>query len=343
MKKYLLPENGNFYKANLHCHSTVSDGSLTPEELKEVYKAQGYSVLAYTDHDVMIAHPELADENFLPLNGYEMEINEEKNTTFQNIRTCHLCLIALEPDNLQQVCWHREKYATIGSAAQYAKYVHFDENEPDYERHYTPACISDIMKRGRDAGFFVTYNHPAWSLEAYPQYMNYHHMHAMEISNTSCLTSGFDDYSFRVYEDMLRGGEKIFCISADDNHNAASPDSGNWDSCGGWIMIKADKLEYRTITKAMEDGHFYASQGPAIHNLWFEDGEIHIECDPVESIKFHYGNRRGKAVFADGKTLTHASAKVDPENIYVRITITDSHGKPANTSAYFVEDLLKKE
>ena len=33
MKKYLLPENGQFYKANLHCHSTVSDGHLTPEEM----------------------------------------------------------------------------------------------------------------------------------------------------------------------------------------------------------------------------------------------------------------------------------------------------------------------
>ena len=38
MKKYLLPRTGKFYKANLHCHSTVSDGKLTPAELKEAYK-----------------------------------------------------------------------------------------------------------------------------------------------------------------------------------------------------------------------------------------------------------------------------------------------------------------
>ena len=41
MKKYLLPEEGQFYKANLHCHTTVSDGSLTPEEIKAAYKARG--------------------------------------------------------------------------------------------------------------------------------------------------------------------------------------------------------------------------------------------------------------------------------------------------------------
>ena len=38
MKKYLLPEKGNFYKANLHTHSTISDGKLTPEAVKEAYK-----------------------------------------------------------------------------------------------------------------------------------------------------------------------------------------------------------------------------------------------------------------------------------------------------------------
>ena len=74
MKKYLLPENGSFYKANLHCHTTVSDGSLSPEDTKAVYKEQGYSIIAYTDHDVMIDHDDLRDESFLPLLGYEIEI-----------------------------------------------------------------------------------------------------------------------------------------------------------------------------------------------------------------------------------------------------------------------------
>lgn len=55
MKKYLLPETGNFYKANLHCHSTVSDGELTVEEIKKIYTEQGYSIVAYTDHEVLIS------------------------------------------------------------------------------------------------------------------------------------------------------------------------------------------------------------------------------------------------------------------------------------------------
>ena len=70
MKKHLLPESGNFYKANLHCHTVLSDGCLTPEEVKEIYKNAGYSVVAYTDHDILIPHhAELSDDEFLALNG----------------------------------------------------------------------------------------------------------------------------------------------------------------------------------------------------------------------------------------------------------------------------------
>ena len=50
MKKYLLPQEGIFFKANLHAHTTLSDGRLTPEQLKDFYLAHGYSIVAYTDH-----------------------------------------------------------------------------------------------------------------------------------------------------------------------------------------------------------------------------------------------------------------------------------------------------
>ena len=76
MKKYLLPPEGQFYKANLHCHSTVSDGRWSPERIKAEYMARGYSVIAYTDHDVLIPHQELTDEHFVALNGYELEVNQ---------------------------------------------------------------------------------------------------------------------------------------------------------------------------------------------------------------------------------------------------------------------------
>ena len=38
------------YKGNLHSHSTLSDGTQTPEELKELYKANGYSIYTLREY-----------------------------------------------------------------------------------------------------------------------------------------------------------------------------------------------------------------------------------------------------------------------------------------------------
>ena len=168
MRKYLISEEGNFYKANLHCHSTFSDGKKTPEEIKELYKSLGYSVVAFTDHDIMIAHDELNDEEFLTLHGFEMEVNEQR-VPFVNrqYKTCHMCFIALDPDNLCQPMWHRSKYL-FGHAPEHKDEVKFDETLPDYERGYTGEAINEMMKNAKEHGFFVTYNHPTWSQEKYP-------------------------------------------------------------------------------------------------------------------------------------------------------------------------------
>lgn len=334
MKKYLLPESGNFYKANLHCHSTVSDGKLTPEALKELYQKNGYSIIAYTDHDVMIPHHDLTDENFLALVGYEMEVNQPRPEGAPYAKTCHMCLIALDPDTEEQVCWHREKYL-FGNAVGYRGQVKFDETLPDYERAYTHESISDMMKKGRDAGFFVTYNHPSWSMEEYPDYVGYTGMHAMEICNYGCTCVGYEDYVPQIYDSLLRAGKRILCVATDDNHNH------NDDSCGGFTVIKAKKLDYRTIADALVKGRFYASQGPAIDELWLEEDTVHVKCSPAREIFLNTGVRRTAFARAkEGELLTEATFRVRPEDVYFRLTVIDEAGKPANTNAYFTDEWL---
>lgn len=338
MKKYLLPKEGKFYKANLHCHSTVSDGSLSPEEIKKQYMEKGYSVIAYTDHDVLIAHPELAEENFLPLNGFEVEINEETDKNFMDIKTCHICYISLKPDNITMPFFHRTEYM-FANSVNYADKVIYDKSKQDYVRKYNGECISEMMKLGRDNGFFVTYNHPAWSLENYEQYMSYNNMNAMEICNFGCVVTGYTDYNEKEYDDMLRAGRRIYCIAADDNHNRAKPWTRGYDSFGGFTMIKADKLEYTAITSALEKGNFYASQGPEIYDLWIEDGIVHITCSDADSIKMTTANRTTKIVFDEGSGLNEAEFPFDEKERYFRLTVTDKNGLHANTNAYFADEL----
>ena len=334
MKVYLLPQEGQFYKANLHCHSDYSDGRLSPAEMKAAYQEKGFSVVAFTDHDILIAHQELTDETFLALNGYEMEITEHTEGDLCHGRCCHICLIALEPDNLKQVCWNGAEYL-FANALKHMDEVQFYEDDAHYERVYSPECLNDMMKRGRDHGFFVTYNHPTWSGEGYPEYMQYKYMHAMEMWNAGNIYAGWNDYNPRVYEDMLRGGKRLYCVGSDDCHSMAALGDA-------WTMIKAEKLEYRTITKAMEAGSFYASTGPEIRDLWVEDGVIHVECSKASKIMFSYSDRRVQITRANPDSFVEeASAKIYPLADYVRVTIEDAEGKRAESNAYFLDELRK--
>lgn len=343
MRKYLLPEKGNFYKANLHCHSNISDGCFSPEEMKKAYMERGYSIIAYTDHNILLPHKELNEENFLALNGFEWDVTEEGTAPGQN-RCCHICLIALEEDNLVQPCWHREDDRFFhGNGKKYKHLVKFNENEPDHERIYTKECINEVIRKGREQGFFVTYNHPVWSQEDYRDYTAYENLNAMEICNFACVDGGYPEYNPRVYDDMLRTGKRIYCIAADDNHNSFDEKTKYNGSFGGFTVIKAEKLEYRTITKALEEGNFYASQGPEIKALWYEDGKIHVECSDAVYIDFNFGIRHSRRIKAEENgVINMAECQVPPHGVYVRVTVWDKSGKPADTRAYFIDELNKE-
>lgn len=333
MKKYLLPQSGQYYKANLHMHTDISDGRLSPEQVKEIYKAHGYSVVAFTDHDVMITHHELSDDTFLALSGFEAEFNEmNQYPSIPGKKTCHLCFIAKSKTAEIQPCYN-EKYAYIGSVKKHRHKVKIDKNNSPFKRDYSPENINEMIRICRENGFFVTYNHPTWSLEKYGEYIRYDGMNAMEIYNHECNMTGYPAYVPTIYDDMLMSGKKIFAIAADDCHKKSS-------ACGGYIMIKAGSLDYEVITDAIDRGNFYASMGPEIKDLYIEDFKVHISCSDAIAISLYTGARKAEAVYAEeGEILNHASFPIDETYKYIRITVRDVYGRYANTNAYFLEDL----
>ena len=196
------------------------------------------------------------------------------------------------------------------------------------------------MLEAQNNGFYVVYNHPAWSLESIEELKNYVGYNAIEICNYSSCSQGIDDYNPKIYDDVLRTGKKVFCIGADDNHNHVPFDSKENDSFGAFTMIKADKLDYQSIAKSLIDGNFYASQGPEIYELYYSDGKVYVTCSDSEKICYTAGTRRSKVVYADeNKPLNSAVFNVTNEDIYFRITVEDKNKLRANTNAYFLEDL----
>lgn len=62
----------NVYKANLHTHSTTSDGLFTPQQIVRIYEEGGYDCLCLTDHKNTNAVSELKSENMTLLSGIEL-------------------------------------------------------------------------------------------------------------------------------------------------------------------------------------------------------------------------------------------------------------------------------
>ena len=73
----LIPESGRFYKVNLHCHTDISDGADSRETVKAFYKANGYSAVCFTDHEILLNHKDLCDADFIALHGYEVAIKQD--------------------------------------------------------------------------------------------------------------------------------------------------------------------------------------------------------------------------------------------------------------------------
>lgn len=345
MKQYLLPpagENLHYYRANLHCHSTISDGSKTPEQLKADYKAHGYQILCLTDHELYLTHNDMTEPDFLMLNGVELGVDSKTAD-----KTCHLCYVALDKENDKAVCWHRSKYLW-GNAAKLRDKAKYDESKPDFEREYGAEGINAMIKEGRDNGFFVTYNHPTWSLENYPEYSQYRGLNAMEVVNFGCVIVGYDDDNGHCYDDMLRGGERLACIATDDNHNRHPDEDPLCDSYGGYTMIGASALTYEAVAEALQQNLFYSATGdykdvgPAIRSLAYENGKVTIETSDAKSVAFMTSKRHCRmAHAAQGEVINGAEFELPEGALWFRLTVTDTKGYKAYTRAYFVDELIK--
>ena len=343
-KKPLLPAQGQFYKANLHCHSTLSDGRLTPEELKAAYKARGYSILSITDHELLVNHSDLNDPDFLTITGYEVAVNDTKDSLspthdWLTTRCVHINLFSSRPD------YTKNPFYTPGArpADWSAQPDPADLPEQPYERHYSPEAINELVRTAHEAGFLCSYNHPCWSLETREQYAAYKGFDMMEIVNYACVMDGISEYNPYIYDEMLRAGRRLSCSATDDNHNALPLDDPRCDSFGGYIWVCAAALTYDDVMDALRYGDFYASAGgPQIRRLEWEDGTVTVEADGACEIHLATVGRRSDCRRAPkGELLGETAFAVCDDDVYFRLELIGPDGGRSYTRAYFLDELAQ--
>lgn len=337
MIRYLMPKNGRFYKANLHMHTTVSDGLNTPEEVKKAYMEQGYSVVAFTDHDVLVSHKELTDENFVAITSFEKAVNKRVERPLPYMPTAHMNLYAEDEDNLSS-----SVLSVDGVWGNAVRYISDETRKNPYSDEYSTECLNDIALRAKKEGFLITLNHPVWSLQNYEDYCNLRGFWGIEVFNTGCVIEGYPD-TVQPFDDLLRKNERVFPLATDDAH-------ARHDRFGGWVMLKAEKLDYGAVIKALKRGDFYSSCGPEIIELYLDETTLVVKCSPAFSVTVSTQCRRNMMVQADESTEIKIARFDLAEHIkesrafsvseaYFRVTVRDFKGREAYSRAYFIDEL----
>lgn len=320
------------FRANLHAHTTLSDGCMTPEASVEAYRNRGYQILALTDHEAPYDHTDLSQKDFLLLTAYEAYIRPSAQCKLDRFGPeIHLNLYAREPHNLTY----------IGYDPNFCKYLPMDyaQSLPKGEdlgpRLYDPAYIQRFIDSAVSNGYLVSYNHPCWSMENPADVLNLNNCFSMEVFNTgSMMINGFEQ-NMALYDAMLRRGKFWYCHGADDNHNTVPLEDPLSDSFGAWTMIIAPELTYEAVMDALERGRFYATTGPRIDELTIEQGRAVLKCSEAIRVIAHFSPKYCKNVYhADGSTLTCAEFDIPEEVSYVYFTVIDRAGNRAHTHAF---------
>jgi hypothetical protein len=181
-------EEGNWYRGNLHTHTSFSDGKVTLEEAINFYKKNGYDFLVITDHNKI---PEISynDENFLVIKG--IEVSSGKNDIGSSF---HLLGIDIE-----------EK-VEIGK----------------------DISVQEAINLLKEKSSFVIISHPYWSYLNSFDILPLQNFLGIEIFNYGCDLEKGNGLATIHWDELLIRDKKILGFSVDDCHWKIEDAGGGW-------------------------------------------------------------------------------------------------------------------
>jgi hypothetical protein len=294
---------GRFYRGNLHCHSTNSDGRLAPEAVVAAYREQGYDFIALTDH-------------FLERFGFAVtDTRPFRNAGFTTLFGAELHGPALANGE----AWH---LVAVGLPLGFAP---AGDGEPG------PA----LAARASAAGAFVGIAHPAWHGVSPEDAEAVATADAVEVFNSGHTRDSDRGDGWYLADLLAARGRRVFAYAADDAHfREARP-----DSFANWVQVRAAVLEPEILLAALKTGDFYSSQGPEIHDVAIdsEQGRITVTCSPAAAI--HVVGRGAVNRYARAEGITEAEFPLAPFAAhYFRVTVVDADGKRAWTNPVWLDE-----
>ena len=168
-------------KINLHTHTTNSDGAKTPNEAAEIYKSQGYDIIAISDHRIYTESQVISGLRIIGGAEYNIDVV----TSDGGVGVFHILMTG-------------------------------GERAPKID---SPSSVQEIIDEIIAAGGIATLAHPAWSLNTLEQARDLKGIVATEIYNSvSDAHESSRPYSGYFVDTAAARGFFYSLIATDDTH-----------------------------------------------------------------------------------------------------------------------------
>ena len=170
---------GQWFKGNLHLHTTGSDGKLTPQEAITSYAAHGYDFLSITDHRQVTATEGLDHKGMLMLPGIEMDGGR----------------------------------TDLGSS--YHMVAMGAKRPMSYDSQWS---AQELIDYGNENAEFVFIAHPYWCSLTLADLIDLEGYIGLEVYNTTCHYGVGRGDSGVHWDDLLARGRRLYGFGVDDAH-----------------------------------------------------------------------------------------------------------------------------
>lgn len=299
MSSLAFDRPGRFWRGNLHTHSNLSDGVLTPEEVCRRYRDEGYDFISLTDH-------------FVGQYGYPItDTRPFRGNGFTTIPGAELHSGAMENGEL----WH---ILAVGLPEDFAP-----SNTPGFMPVEDQETGAELAARARAAGAYVAIAHPEWSGLTTDDARSIEAAHAVEVYNHGCAIGCDRPHGFYTLDQLLTDGRRLDLCATDDAHFSEP------DHFGGWVMVKAEENDPDALLQALKEGAYYASTGPEIRGIHWEETDVIVESSAVTSVIVQGRGAAATAVHGASMTRTTVPLARFEASPWMRVTVVDAAGRRA--------------
>ena len=296
-----------WYKGNIHCHTSRSDGDTPPIEVAKWYRLNGYHFLAITDHDIVTnGFSALHGNDFITIPGEEVTDSYKGKPLHVNAINIIKAIKPMHGTSVVSILQNDiDAIITAGGIAQL--------NHPNWHWAYNNVEISKL----KNVKLLEIYNHN---------------------KNHNNFGGGNHLSTEEIWDNLLTKGILIYGTASDDAHTYKGKFTSDQLHPGkAWLQVKAPELKAVKIVDALMNGQFYGTTGVILKNVVITDKQYIVDIRQIKDEKYKtIFIGKGGQVLATGYKLKAVYTFTGNEK-YVRSKIISSTGDFAITQPFLIK------